>query len=161
MQTDTRAANGPWFKNFSASISVELRDGQEYWPVSARKVVALSPEAGLVFRLNESGYYALLISDFPLLGQKQYRLIKQEVKPKKTIELLPWTVLPQERSSAPPSHLGYRLGITYEGGLIRVYVNEQPMGSVFDDSFLGGIVGMILTEKGHAAFDDLVVEELR
>ena len=44
---------------------------------------------------------------------------------------------------------------------MKVYVNEQPMGSVFDDSFLGGIVGMILTEKGHAVFDDLVVEELR
>jgi VWFA-related protein len=160
LEADTRAANGPWFKNFSASITVELRDGQEYWPVSARKVVALSPEAGLVFRLNESGYYALLISDFPLLGQKQYRLVRQEVKPKKTIELLPWTVLPEERLPVP-SRPRYRLGITCEGGLIKVYVNEQPMGGVFDDSFLGGIVGMILTEKGHAAFDDLVVEELR
>jgi len=54
MEADARSANGPWFRDFHASVAVELRDGPEYWPVSSSKVVALSPEAGLAFRLNES-----------------------------------------------------------------------------------------------------------
>jgi Ca-activated chloride channel homolog len=159
LEADARAANGPWLKDFDASITVELRDGSEYWPVAPRKVVAVSPEAGLVFRLNEAGYYAFLISDFALVGHKQYRLIKQEVRPKKTIELVPRTLWTDKRLEGG-LHT-YRLRVQCVGNSIKVYVNDQPAGSLLDDSFSGGITGMILTEKGHAAFDDLVVEEIQ
>jgi Ca-activated chloride channel family protein len=159
VEADARAANGPWLKDFDASITLELRDGSEYWPVARRKVVAVSPEAGLVFRLNEAGYYALLISDFSLVGHKEYRLIKQQVKPKKTIELLPRAACPEQPLPSPSSR--YRLGVRCQGNSLKLYINEQPVGSFLDESFSGGITGMILTEKGHAAFDDLVVEEIR
>ena len=158
-EANARSANGPWLKDFDASVTLELRDGSEYWPVAPRKVVALSPEAGLVFRLNENGYYALLISDYSLVGHKQYRLIKQEVKPQKTIELVPRTLWPDKRLEGALHR--YRLRVLCVGHSIKLYVNDQPAGSLLDESFSGGITGMILTEKGHAAFDDLVVEEIR
>ena len=95
------------------------------------------------------------------MGHKQYRLIKQEVKPKKTIELVPRTLWPDKRLEGALH--SYRLRVRCVGHSIELYVNDQPAGNILDNSFSGGITGMILTEKGHEAltilwwkkFDDL------
>lgn len=140
-------AYGPWWIDVRASVSVKPP------AVTAVEGWTTSPAAGLVFRLNDQGYYALLISAAPGLHAK---LIAKRFNASRAIDLMPWTRVDEMRPIGATQW--DRLQIECRGEVIVLYVNGREIGKVRDDSFPDGYVGMTVFGPGHAVFRDLVAE---
>jgi hypothetical protein len=87
----------------------------------------------------------------PRQGRGQFKLIKQVGN--LLVELIPWKAEPRITWRS-------KLSLVCQGPRIELYINDQLVGSVSDQEFKEGVVGLLLTEKGHAVFDDLIVEEI-
>src|SRR5436309_640723 len=88
------AANGPWLNDLHASLTVRLSAGtskkdqpQEIVSigpitpgVSPIQIKESLPGAGLVFPLNELGYYAFLISGSSASQRAYYKLVRKDIK---------------------------------------------------------------------------------
>ena len=144
------AANGPWWTDFEASVLVEFQSGQ-------RDFHARTPAAGLVFRLNERGYYALLISHSFGHAKVHYKLVKKAVGSNLTRDLLFWD---EEWRPGSVGILRHKLGVICRGSLIQLQVEELKVQEVRDESFSDGLVGVVLFGEGHAVFDDLVAQSI-
>lgn len=143
--------NGPDFRDFRASVQVELRSGPTVQGEFPSVVVRASPGVGLVFRLNPNGYYAFLIGAPQGAGQGQFKLIKQVGG--RWVEIIPWT-------TAPRLFPRNNLTVVCRGSRIELYINSGLVSAIMDETFREGGVGLLLSEKGHAVFDDLIVEQL-
>jgi Ca-activated chloride channel family protein len=169
----TAAANGPWMSDMHASISVEVkatlpksgmkietigRDNPALLGSGQTEVVESLPGAGLVFRLNEKGFYALLISNWAGSNDVFFKLVRKDILTNEIFDILPWT-----RGGAEKSSKGMRrkLGVICQGDLIQLFVDERLVGSVHDQSLADGLAGMVVFGRAHGVFDDLVVEELK
>ena len=142
----TVSAYGPWWDDVRASISAKLVAAN---PGGER--VITTPAAGLVFRLNDLGYYALLISTRPALYAE---LIAKPFRAPKAIELMPWVRIGDANQSIAARWV--TLAAECRGDEIVVYVDNREIGRVQDTRFQDGYVGMCLFGPGHAVFRDLV-----
>ncbi len=115
-----------------------------------------SPGAGLVFRLNDRGYYALLIGLAPGVHAK---LIAKRFGVPKAIDLIPWTKVDDTRSTGQREWK--RLRVECHGDLVVLFVDNREIGKVRDARFEDGYVGMTLFGVGHAVFHDLIAEEFK
>lgn len=144
----TVLVHGPSFVNFRAQVTVQLYDGP-----SSEYILGMgrfhSPGLGLVFRLNEDGYYAFYVG-VPPGGSKRghYKLIKRLNG--RDIELIRWS--PDELIGAKT-----RLGVSCNGDVIELFIQGRLVRRVVDSSLHNGFVGFTLTDKADAAFDDLEV----
>jgi hypothetical protein len=165
------AANGPWLRDIRATLSVMLRTGSSQ-KNEKREIVSIGnrfpgtspievkeslPGAGLVFRLNEKGFYAFLISGFVRSNGVFFKLVRKDAKSTQVSEILPWT---PERVPQKPGGTRRKLGVTCQGDSIQLFIDDQLVGNVHDQALEDGIAGMILFGQGHAVFDDLIVEEI-
>ena len=153
------AAYGPWWQDFRASISVE---------VDMRKTVGgtlgySAAAGGVVFHLNENGYYALVLSgtgSLNLSKEISFRLIKRMFLNSAPSEIIPWTKIPpQENPSQPPTKT-HRISVQSDRGQITVIVDGQELTHVQDNTFNRGMVGLGLFGDGRAVFHDLTVEDV-
>ena len=136
-------ANGPWFDDFKASLSVELKSGDNV-------------AAGLVFRLNERGYYAVVIQNAaPGSRGIAFKLVKKHHNDEGTQDLLPWTEVPVSDQMPGPQK---KISVQCRGAVIRILFPPLSMTKFEDDEFKEGLVGMILYGKGRAVFRDLSAE---
>jgi hypothetical protein len=138
----TVVANGPFFDNFDASIKVELK------PAGSDN---LATAAGLVFRLNALGYYAVVVSSTE--GRKVFfKLVRKYHAEPATRDLTQWTALPLSEFTAR-SAIG--ISVQIRGNSIRILLQGQEVGRFEDNAFDRGLVGMVFYGKGHALFHDL------
>jgi len=160
------AANGPWWTDFEASMVVEFQsrrqDVPSITPGSEPQGQLLMKHrirgaAGLVFRLNERGYYALIISEPIGKAKIHYKLVKKDVHSTMTHDLLFWD---QEWRPSPTGPLQHKLGVVCRGSLIQLQVGGLQAGEIHDESFSDGLVGAVLFGEGHAVFDDLVAQSI-
>jgi Ca-activated chloride channel homolog len=144
------AANGPWWTDFEASVLVEFQPGPD--------VYSIPPAAGLVFRINERGYYALVISRPAGFAKVYYKLVKK-FHLAAAHDLLFWEqeLLSRPESGKPFQH---KLGVICRGNLIQLNVNGVRVRELHDDSFSDGLAGVMLFGVGHAVFDDLVAQSI-
>jgi hypothetical protein len=144
-------ANGPWLEDVSAQVTVETK--------ASGGPQAASPAAGLAFRINDTGYYAVLVDHASAGSSKgiQFKLIKHYYAEESTHDLLPWTALPMTGLAYAPRQ---ELSVTCHGRHIGISVQGVPAGEIDDDSFDEGMAGMVLFGKGSAEFRDLQVNEL-
>jgi Ca-activated chloride channel homolog len=165
------AANGPWLKDVRDSVLVQLSSGtprkgrpQEILSigpltpgVSPIQIQESAPGAGLVFRLNERGYYAFLIGVASASQRAYFKLIRKDIRSEVLTDLIPWTP-----EWAPPvaGQSQRKLTVSCQGDYIQLYLSDKLVGSIHDDHLKDGITGMILFGEGQALFDDLIVEEL-
>lgn len=132
------AAYGPWWINFRASVNVTVAPGLV---------------AGLVFRMNQLGYYALLVSR---TGKKlSTELVKALVNGNgyAQITIVPWTTV----GRAPASATG--ISVEVIGNQISMFVDGQKVKSLQDDTYAQGLVGFVISGHGHASFRNLVVQQ--
>jgi hypothetical protein len=150
----TLVANGPWFGDIKASVSVELK--------SAGGAGDLATAGGLVFHLNGRGYYAVLISKTaPASHGIAFKLVKKYHYEKTARDLLPWTDVPLSDLTPGPQE---RIEVQCRGRVISILVEGRPAGKFDDrsfDSFREGLVGLVLYGTGRAVFRDLQAEEAR
>ena len=121
--------------------------------------------AGLVFHLNEAGYYVAVLTGglVDVDGTKtkivQFKLIRKlfgEDGPGQYAELIPWTMV---GPSIEPENPPYK-GIEDKNGQITVFVNDSWVASIHDDKLPSGLTGMALFGEGDAIFHDLLVQDL-
>ena len=89
-------ANGPWFDDLNASVSVELK------PAGGGGDLAVA--AGLVFRLNDRGYYAVILSKGAGTRDIEFKLVKKLHNESTARDLLPWTQLPLSDLTGRPQN---------------------------------------------------------
>lgn len=135
-------ANGPSFGGLNASIGVELKSTEG---------------AGLVFRLNDLGYYAVIISRAAAGSRKiAFKLVKKYHMEARARELSPWTEFPFSDLIAGPQK---KISVQCRGPVITILLAGQSVGTFEDRDFDEGMVGMVLYGTGRAVFSDLLVEE--
>lgn len=133
------AAYGPWFENFRASVSVEEHGGER-------------TAGGLIFRLNESGYYVVLLRTARPMA---YKLVKRFWSLPAEEVIPPWT--PFQHSMEK----GIRIGVECIKDRIAVRLDGIEVLGGKDDSFRDGQVGMAAFGPGNAVFRDLQVESIK
>jgi hypothetical protein len=150
----TLVANGPWFGDIDASVSVELKSGGGGGDMATA--------GGLVFHLNDRGYYAVLISKTaPGSNGLAFKLVKKYHFEKLARDLLPWTDVPLSDETPGPQK---RIEVQCRDTAISILVEGHTVGKFEDrtsDSFHEGLVGMVLYGTGRAIFRDLTAEEVR
>ena len=142
-------ANGPPLGDLNASVSVE-------WKSGGGRDQAASP--GLVFHLDNRGYYAALVSREALMsGRLVFKLVEKYHSEPRTRDLLPWTELPLTDQFLGKNRV--KISVQCRGAAITISVQDTPIVKFEDDEFKNGLVGMILLGEGRAAFSDLLAEE--
>jgi hypothetical protein len=132
------ATYGPWWINFRASVNVNVAPGSV---------------AGLVFRMNQLGYYALLVSR---TGKKlSTGLVKALANGNGYAQMtvVPWTTV----AGAPAS--ATEISVEVIGNQISMFVDGQKVKSLQDDTCAQGLVGFVISGRGHATFRNLVVQQ--
>jgi Ca-activated chloride channel family protein len=114
-----------------------------------RASVSLAVEGGaggLVFRQNDRGYYAVAISTESVTASR--------VEAIRTIELARW---PLNATTTRDQKIEVRC----EGDQCAFLHQERLIGTIKDNMFSEGRVGLYLSGKGNAVFNELMVEEVR
>jgi len=156
VQQNVVAAYGPWWTDFHASAVVdEVLSKNSAFPSTAdpKSINADRAAAGFVFRLNDKGYYALLLTDARRAKDLRFKVEKWEYRSSEQSEIISWT--PVHLSETPES--GVKIAVQCVGSQITVVLNGQQVGRAKDDSYDQGYVGFILSGMGRVKFRDLVV----
>jgi Ca-activated chloride channel homolog len=140
-------ANGPQFSDFQASVRVELKPAGGGAPTSEA--------AGLVFRLNDLGYYAVVVH--PGAREISFKLIKKFHQQDGPRDLLPWKTV----SLRDGAETNVTVAVRCKGATLSILIDGVPEAKVEDQAFDDGVVGMILYGSGRASFRDLQAEELK
>jgi Ca-activated chloride channel family protein len=144
-------ANGPSFGDLNASVRVQWKAGE------GRGVQAA--DAGLVFHLDNRGYYAVLLSREALMSARvDFKLVEKFHSEPRTRDLLPWTELPLSDQFLGKDE--QKISVQCRGAAITISVQDTPVAKFEDDEFKSGLMGMILFGEGRAVFRDLIAEEL-
>jgi Ca-activated chloride channel homolog len=149
------AAYGPWFTDFEASVEIEPpEDG--------------NGDGGLIFRVNERGYYLLLLqrgkgaSEVGGSHPIAYTLTKRLWSEPFMQPITGWNPLrtsPRETiiKSGPVSPF-VTASVKCAGNRITVRIDGIDAISVTDDTFRDGQVGVGFFGAGHALFRNLEVQ---
>ena len=145
-------ANGPLLAgDLNASVSVEWK--------SAGGKGSLPAAPGLVFRLHESGYYAVLVaSDVFTSRDLAFKLVKKYHVESMARDLLPWTAHPL--SDGLHASREVKISVQCRGPVIKIFLQDTQVAKFEDDEFKDGLTGMILYGAGSADFRDLLAEEV-
>jgi VWFA-related protein len=143
-------ANGPLFSgDLNVSVSVGWNSG------GAGADMATVP--GLVFRLNDRGYYAVLLSrEASESHGTAFKLVKKYHSEPVLRDLFPWKDLPVSERARQE-----KISVQCRGPVITIILQGAPVAKFEDTDFKEGIVGMILYGLGRAVFSDLLAEEAR
>jgi hypothetical protein len=112
--------------------------------------------AGLVFRLNDEGYYALLVRTQRKGGESSFEILKRQYGASAPIEVVRWTRFRVPQTHAP----AMKISVECRGSQITVFVNDQEVGRAQDPSYAQGYAGLIVSGDTRAIFRELVVEEI-
>jgi Ca-activated chloride channel homolog len=174
-QDNVVASWGPSWWNFRVSASMKAVF-QRPPPANGRVKFSHSPHpaAGLVFRMNEKGYYALLVSPTSEFKRKELVSRPGEYSKKLAFEVVAMTFQVDPTSGRPSfvpsvivpwivvdaaSATEAQLAVDDVGDLIRIFINGRQVGSVRDNRFTQGCVGLTVSAPTHAIFSDLLVQQ--
>ena len=137
------AAYGPWWDNFRASALVDAQWG----PPSS---------AGLVFHVNESGYYAFLLTPPGDARQMAFELVKGNWDGTRA-EIIPRTPIAELEQFGK-----HKLAVECNRGQIALSVDGHQVGSVRDTTFQYGLAGFGVFGECDAIHEcRLIVHDLR
>jgi hypothetical protein len=163
------AAYGPWWQDFRASVLVDanwpkLEGTSPITPRSAT-VNAYSSAAGIVFRMNDGGFYAFLLSTAGKGASLWFKLVSKTYGGTYA-DIIPWKEIPElesARSGSPQERAASPKKISVEciGDRITLFVDDRKVASLLDESFGNGYVGIALFGNGKAEFRDLLVQSLK
>ena len=150
-QRDVLAAHGPWWADFRESALVE-----KVPPIpkgSPDSPAADQPAAGLVFRMNDSGCYALLLAESPKTKKLWFTVEKRHYGTTFSTGVIPWTAVPLPEAGSPE----ITASIECTGKQITIFLNDQQVAQAQDDTYSQEHVGFILSGIGRVKFRNLIV----
>lgn len=150
------AAYGPAWADFRVSAKVKAEyEPPLQWNAYPKFSRAVRSAAGLVFRINRNGYYALLVSP----AAEDQRMLAFELVARTFVGdsyaesvILPWKTIPRD------SPLEAQLSVQAIGDRITLFIDGQQVGTARDDRFDNGYAGFIVSAPAHAKFSDLLLE---
>lgn len=151
------AAYGPSWRDFRVSARIKaVFERPPRWDIHKQFSHPVHPAAGLVFRMNEKGYYALLVS--PSVEHKKklaFAVVAMTFQGDSFAEsvIVPWTTV----DLASPTDA--QLGVQDIADAITIFLDEQQVGAARDDRFTDGYVGFTVSAPAHASFSNLLVEQ--
>ena len=150
------AAYGPWWEGFRASVLVDAD-----WRRTRGGPTGLhATTAGMVFHLNERGYYALLLSGSDKGKTMAFKIVKKIFREDREYEITPWTRISTPSLPGQTQRTEHKITVKSDQGLIQVAVDDQELGKFRDDTFMDGLVGFAVFGNSRAVFRDLMVEGL-
>jgi Ca-activated chloride channel homolog len=149
------AAYGPWLSDLRASAAMDAVLETVSHEAGTKFLHKSRPAAGLIFRLNPSGYYALLVSGAADWKTLSFELVRREFDGDSytETEIIPWTKIAARSSTS-----GLELSVEAIGNQLSIVVDGQEMKGARDDKFDQGLVGFVISGPGRATFRNLVVE---
>ncbi|HEY6372606.1 MAG TPA: VWA domain-containing protein [Candidatus Sulfotelmatobacter sp.] len=161
------AAYGPWWDDFRASAYVDagwakMRPPTGTPSLKSKDILDVS-SAGLVFRLNDSGYYAFLLSTSPQAyktDQLSFKLVSKTFRGTSEQPIIPWTPLSPEQVQQGMA-TGIKLTVEGRGDQIVLFVGDQQVGSVSDMTYPSGYIGFVSQGTGRVVFRNLDVRGTR
>ncbi|HTU33469.1 MAG TPA: VWA domain-containing protein [Candidatus Acidoferrum sp.] len=150
------AAYGPGWPDFRVSATVKALKPPSDWNEEAKFSHPVRAAAGLAFRIDLKGYYALLVS--PSVQNRRmlaFELVARTFHGDSYAELtiVPWTTIPQD------SPVESRLAIEDVGDQIRIFVDGKLVGIARDETFEGGYEGFVVSAPAAAVFSNFVLEQ--
>jgi len=118
--------------------------------------------AGVVFRLNDSGYYAFLLSTSAQAykaDELSFKLVKRTFRGTSE-ELVPWTRLPAKQIQQEIA-TGIKLTVECRGDQISLFVDDQQVGHARDTTYDSGYIGLATLGTARTIFRSLHVEGTR
>lgn len=151
------AAYGPWWSNFSASVTVKLVPAPESPGAQSSFPYAARPAAGLVFRMNVKGYYALLVSSDFQKKQLSVEVVRRDfladMEDYTGAQIIGWT------AAGPLEPWGTNLSVEDVGSQISILADGREIKTAHDSTYGQGFVGLMICGPGQATFKNLVVEQ--
>jgi Ca-activated chloride channel family protein len=152
------AAYGPSWHDFRVSASMKaIFEGPLRWETNKQFSHPVHPAAGLVFRMNEKGYYALLVSSSAEEHKKKlaFEVVAMTFQGDSFAEsvIVPWTTV----NRASPTEA--QLAVQDIADQITIFVDGQQVGAAHDHRFTDGYVGFTVSAPAHASFSNLLVEQ--
>lgn len=131
------AAYGPWWTDFHASVTVKVVPAPQSQGARSQFPYAAHPAAGLVFRVNSKGYYALLLSGVVKKKEVSVELVRRDFLPDTQqdyaeTQIVPWTTVVQTAPS------GTELSVEDVGNQISISVDGQKVGTVREGTYNQG-----------------------
>ena len=150
------AAYGPWWEGFRASVMVDAK----WRRIRGDRTGLKEMSAGMVFHLNEGGFYALLLSGTDQENEMAFKLVKNIFWEGREYEITPWTRISTPDRPGQTRGPEHRITVKSDQGRIQVAMDDQPLGEFQDHIFTDGLVGFAVFGNSRAVFRDLVVEGL-
>jgi VWFA-related protein len=149
------AAYGPSWRDFRVSATMRPVLGHASNGQEQKFTKRVRAAAGLVFRMNQEGYYALLLGGPPKDKNFSFELVARRFEGDSFAEsvIVPWTSIDR----ALPFEI--TLAVEDIGDQITVFVDGQQVGSARDDTFSEGYMGLTVSAPGRATFSNFVVEQ--
>jgi hypothetical protein len=142
------------YEDFEATVVATLFTGVQHEEKGATRNTAdikSIPVIGLSFRVNQDGYYTLLLSPLGGSGEGVYKLFK--VVSGKQIEVTSW-----RRDAA--IKIRNEITLRCAGSRIDLYVNAIRIADFKDESHKSGRITLVFS-GGLGSFDDLVIKRLK
>jgi VWFA-related protein len=154
------AAYGPSWGDFRVSASMKaVFEPRLLSPSLYRFRHPVHPAAGIVFRMNENGYYALLVKKKAGLSTGYKKKLAFEVVARTyqgdsfaEAVIVPWTTIAYPADEA-------QLAVEAVGDQFTISVDGKKVGVAHDDTFAAGYVGFVVSAPAEATFSNLVVEQ--
>jgi Ca-activated chloride channel homolog len=152
------AAYGPSWHDFRVSARMKaVFERPLRWDTNKQFSHPVQPAAGLVFRMNEKGYYALLVSPSAEEHKKKlaFEVVAMTFQGDSFAEsvIVPWTTV--NRASSTEA----QLAVQDIANQITILVDGQQVGTAHDHRFTDGYVGFTVSAPAHASFSNLLVEQ--
>jgi Ca-activated chloride channel family protein len=151
------AAYGPSWHDFRLSADMKAVFAR---PVASNVRTQFShpvhSAAGLVFRMNQEGYYALLVSpaakDKKELAFELVAMMFEGVAFAESV-IVPWTSV----SGMVPTEA--QVAVEDVGDQITIFLDGRQVGVAHDNRFTEGYVGFTVSAPARARFSNLLVEQ--
>jgi hypothetical protein len=151
----TVVAYGPWWSDFRASLLVDDRGSDQ-------------EGEGIVFRLNDRGCYAVLLTR---IGTRHcsFKLIRKTWPPSLSAPLdshlesviIPWADVPDIPQINPAKRTQKKITVECKGEQITIWLDDVQTARINDDRFTDGYIGMAQFGYGRVLFRGLHVESLQ
>jgi Ca-activated chloride channel family protein len=140
---DTIAAYGPWWRDFRLSAKMEC-----HWR-------AADSAAGVVFDLNEAGYYAFLLDRPGGNGQMAFELVSGSAAGARSA-IIPRTPV-SEKDSPGKTHT---LEVVRKGDSISLALDNHQLASARDATFRIGLAGVSVFKESRLVIHELRIEAI-
>jgi len=152
------AAYGPSWHDFRVSARMKaVFERPLRWDTNKQFSHPVHPAASPVFRMNEKGYYALLVSPSAEEYKKKlaFEVVAMTFQGDSFAEsvIVPWTTV----NRASPTEA--QLAVQDIADQITIFVDGQQVGAAHDHGFTDGYVGFTVSALAHASFSNLLVEQ--